>query len=191
MLGGAIVFSRPYCSPVFVDKAIITIRAGKGGNGAVSFRREKFEPKGGPNGGNGGDGGNVVFVTEPGLTTLYDFRFQKLWAAQNGDDGGRKQCSGLGGQDLIIKVPAGTLIFNRDTGELMHDMKPDETVVLAKGGRGGWATSTSSAPPTRRPATPSPANPARSSTAASSSSSSPTSASSASPTPARARSSRR
>jgi GTPase len=123
---------------VFVDKAIITIRAGKGGNGAVSFRREKFEPKGGPNGGNGGDGGNVVFVTEPGLTTLYDFRFQKLWSAQNGDDGGRKQCSGLGGQDLIIKVPAGTLIFNRDTGELMHDMKPDETVVLAKGGRGGW-----------------------------------------------------
>lgn len=123
---------------MFVDHANITIRAGNGGNGAVSFRHEKFEPKGGPNGGNGGDGGNVVFVTEDGMTTLYDFRFKKLWAARDGDSGGRKQCSGLTGEDLIIRVPPGTLIHNRDSGELMHDMKPGETVILAKGGKGGW-----------------------------------------------------
>ncbi|MCX5691702.1 MAG: hypothetical protein NTV94_18245, partial [Planctomycetota bacterium] len=119
---------------MFVDHANITIRAGNGGNGAVSFRREKFEPKGGPNGGNGGNGGNVVFVTEDGMTTLYDFRFQRLWAAKDGDAGGRKQCSGLTGEDLIIPVPPGTLIFNRETNELMHDMKPGDTIVVAKGG---------------------------------------------------------
>jgi GTP-binding protein len=123
---------------VFVDHANITIRAGNGGNGAVSFRREKFEPKGGPNGGNGGNGGNVVFVTEDGMTTLYDFRFQRLWAAKDGDAGGRKQCSGLTGEDLIIPVPPGTLIYNRETNELMHDMKPGDTIVVAKGGKGGW-----------------------------------------------------
>ncbi len=123
---------------VFVDQAIITIRAGKGGDGAVSFRREKFEPKGGPNGGNGGDGGSVVFVTDEGLTTLYDFRFQRLWAAKDGDPGGRKQCSGLTGTDLVIKVPPGTLAFSRETGELVHDFKPGDTVILAKGGKGGW-----------------------------------------------------
>ncbi len=123
---------------MFVDHANITIRAGNGGNGAVSFRREKFEPKGGPNGGNGGNGGNVVFVTEDGMTTLYDFRFQRLWAAKDGDAGGRKQCSGLTGEDLIIPVPPGTLIYNRETNELMHDMKPGDTIVVAKGGKGGW-----------------------------------------------------
>jgi GTP-binding protein len=144
---------------VFVDHSNITIRAGKGGDGAVSFRREKFESKGGPNGGNGGDGGSVVFVAENGLTTLYDFRFQRLWAAQDGDAGGRKQCSGITGEDLIIRVPPGTLIYERATGRLMHDMKPGDKVVLAKGGRGGWGNehfkrSTNQTPRTAEPGTP-------------------------------------
>lgn len=130
--------SRILLGHVFVDQAIITIRAGKGGDGAVSFRREKFEPKGGPNGGNGGNGGNVVFKAEDGLTTLYDFRFQRVWAAPSGENGGRKQCSGLAGEDLIIRVPAGTLIFNSVDGSLMHDIKPGDTIVVAKGGKGGF-----------------------------------------------------
>jgi len=123
---------------VFVDQAIITVRAGSGGDGAVSFRREKFEAKGGPNGGNGGDGGNVIFVAEAGMSTLYDFRFQKLWKAPNGEPGGRKQCSGLAGEDLLIHVPPGTMIYHRDSGELMVDLKPGDRVTVAKGGRGGW-----------------------------------------------------
>lgn len=125
-------------SPVFVDQANIRVRAGSGGNGSVSFRREMFEAKGGPNGGNGGDGGNVIITADSGMSTLYDFRDQKLWAAEDGDPGGRKQCTGHNGADLIMRLPAGTLIYNDMTGELMHDLKPGETVVIAKGGRGGW-----------------------------------------------------
>lgn len=148
----------PYYPPVFVDHANITVRAGRGGNGAVSFRREKFEPKGGPNGGNGGDGGNVVFVAADGMSTLYDFRFQKLWKAANGDEGGRKQCSGLTGTDLVLKVPPGTMVFNRDTGELMADIKSGDTVIIAKGGKGGWGnehfkTSTYQTPRVAEPGT--------------------------------------
>jgi GTP-binding protein len=123
---------------VFVDQAIIKVRAGAGGNGSVSFRREMFEAKGGPNGGNGGDGGNVVIVAEPGMSTLYDFRDQKLWAAQNGEPGGRKQCTGANGEDLIIRLPPGTLIYNAETGDLIHDLKQGDSIVIAKGGRGGW-----------------------------------------------------
>ncbi len=123
---------------MFVDQAIITIRAGKGGDGAVSFRREKFEAKGGPNGGNGGDGGNIVFKAESGMNTLYDFRFQRIWQAPNGDNGGRKQCSGLTGEDLVIQVPAGTLLYNQEDGSLLHDIQPGDVIVVAKGGKGGW-----------------------------------------------------
>jgi GTP-binding protein len=123
---------------VFVDQAIITIRAGKGGDGRVSFRREKFEPKGGPNGGNGGKGGDVIAQAEPGMTTLYDLRYETTYAAQDGENGGFKQCSGLYGQDLILKLPPGTMIFNHTTGALVHDLKPGERVVIAKGGKGGW-----------------------------------------------------
>jgi len=123
---------------MFVDQAIIKVRAGNGGDGCVSFRREKFESKGGPNGGNGGDGGSVVVQAEEGLSTLYDFRHQALWPAQHGEPGGRKQCSGAAGQDLIIRLPPGTLIYNHQNGELVHDLKPGDRVIIAKGGRGGW-----------------------------------------------------
>jgi len=123
---------------MFLDQAIITVKAGDGGPGCVAFRREKYEPKGGPAGGNGGDGGNVVLQAEDGMSTLYDFRGNPLWAAKNGDPGGGKQCSGATAPDLVIKMPAGTLIYNHATGVLMHDLKPGESVVIARCGTGGW-----------------------------------------------------
>ncbi|MFZ4576221.1 MAG: GTPase ObgE [Phycisphaerales bacterium] len=123
---------------MFVDRATIRIKAGHGGAGAVSFRREKGEPKGGPNGGDGGEGGSVVFVAEDGLTTLYDFRFQRDYFAANGEAGGRKQCHGGNSQDLLIRVPPGTLVYNHITGELMHDIQQGETWLAAKGGKGGF-----------------------------------------------------
>jgi len=123
---------------VFVDQAIITLRAGNGGNGAATFRREKFDPKGGPNGGNGGDGGDVVLQAEPGMSTLYDFRNQAVWAADDGENGGGKQCSGGRGQDLILKLPPGTMLFDSQADTLVHDLKEGERVIIAKGGRGGW-----------------------------------------------------
>ncbi|MFO0831305.1 MAG: GTPase ObgE [Phycisphaerales bacterium] len=123
---------------MFVDRAIITIRAGDGGNGAVSFRREKAIPKGGPDGGNGGDGGDVILQAEGGMSTLYDFKHQVRWEARNGDNGGGKQCSGLRGEDLVLKLPPGTMLFNEENGELLHDLKDGERVIIAKGGRGGW-----------------------------------------------------
>jgi len=123
---------------VFVDRAIIKVRAGKGGDGCVSFRREKFESKGGPDGGNGGDGGHVFLFADEGLSTLYDFRHQAEWKAQDGEAGGRKQCSGAAGKDLIIRVPPGTLAFNHETGEQLCDLAPGQTVRIAQGGVGGW-----------------------------------------------------
>jgi GTPase len=123
---------------MFVDRASIIIRAGNGGHGAVSFRRMKYEPKGGPDGGNGGDGGDVILQAESGMTTLYDFKFQRTWAAQDGDKGGRKQCSGLRGEDLILRLPPGTMLFDEATGALVHDLQPGEKLIIAKGGRGGF-----------------------------------------------------
>jgi GTPase len=123
---------------VFVDQAIITVRAGHGGAGKVSFRREKYIPKGGPNGGDGGKGGDVVLVAEDGMHTLYDFRGVPEWAAKDGDPGGKKQCIGRDAEDLIIRLPPGTLVYNDETGETMADLKPGETVIIAKGGKGGW-----------------------------------------------------
>lgn len=114
------------------------MRAGNGGNGRVAFRRELGAPKGGPNGGDGGNGGNVVVMAEEGMSTLYDYRGTPLWVAPHGDMGGQKQCHGLAGEDLIIRLPAGTLIYNNQSGDLIHDLKPGETFVLAKGGRGGF-----------------------------------------------------
>ncbi|MBL9001439.1 MAG: GTPase ObgE [Phycisphaerae bacterium] len=144
---------------MFVDQAFITVRAGSGGNGKVSFRREKYEPKGGPNGGNGGDGGCVLFVAEEGMSTLYDLRFQRVWAAKNGEGGGAKQCSGAAGEDLLIPLPPGTLVFDAESGELIHDLKAGERFVIAKGGRGGWGnehfkTSTHQTPRTAEPGEP-------------------------------------
>lgn len=144
---------------MFLDRVIIQVRAGKGGDGRVSFRREKFAPKGGPDGGNGGDGGSVIVRADGGMSTLYDFRGKPEWAAEDGEPGGDKQCSGKAGSDLVLRLPPGTLIYNDETGVLVHDLKPDEEFVLAKGGEGGWGnehfkSSTNQAPKQATPGEP-------------------------------------
>ncbi len=123
---------------MFVDRAKIEIRSGKGGNGAVSFRREPFVPEGGPDGGDGGKGGDIVIVADKNLRTLMDFRYKKKYAAENGQDGMKKKKFGRNGQDLIIKVPQGTVVIDEKTGLVMQDMVEDgQSFVAAKGGRGG------------------------------------------------------
>lgn len=123
---------------MFVDRAKIEIRSGKGGNGAVSFRREPFVPEGGPDGGDGGKGGDIVIVADKNLRTLMDFRYKKKYAAENGQDGMKKKRFGRNGQDLIIKVPQGTVVIDEKTGLVMQDMVEDgQSFVAAKGGRGG------------------------------------------------------
>ncbi len=122
----------------FIDEAIITVQSGDGGRGCVSFRREKFIPRGGPDGGDGGKGGDVVFVTTSGKRTLYQFRFQKHFKAKNGAHGQGKQKTGKNGQDLVIELPPGTLVTDAETGQNIIDLiKPGERLVLARGGRGG------------------------------------------------------
>lgn len=123
---------------MFVDRAKITIKSGKGGNGAVSFRREPFIPQGGPDGGDGGKGGDVVFVADEGMRTLMDFRYKRKYEAEPGQDGMKKKKFGKNGQDLIIKVPAGTLVIDEETGHLMKDLvNHGDRFVAAKGGKGG------------------------------------------------------
>ncbi len=124
--------------PSFVDKAKIHLRAGKGGDGAVSFHREKYVAAGGPDGGDGGRGGSVVFVPDDNMTTLMDFRYKRKYAAEDGANGQGKRCAGKDGADLIVKVPRGTLVRDTESGALMHDMSDGEPFVAAKGGRGGW-----------------------------------------------------
>ena len=126
---------------MFVDKATIKVKAGDGGNGAVTFHREKYVAAGGPDGGDGGKGGDIVFVADDGLNTLVDFRYRRKFAAENGEPGGQKRCFGKNGRDEMIKVPRGTLIYDNETGRLMADMSGDEPFVAAKGGRGGWGNS--------------------------------------------------
>lgn len=122
----------------FVDEARITVHAGKGGNGCVSFRREKFEPLGGPDGGDGGDGGDVILVCDAGLNTLADFRYTRTFRAEHGKGGTGSDCTGRGGKDYFIRVPRGTLVFDTDTGELIGDVvKPGQELLVAKGGRHG------------------------------------------------------
>lgn len=123
---------------MFVDVATIQVRAGNGGNGAVAFHREKYVASGGPDGGDGGVGGNVIFVADDGVSTLADFRYKRKYAAGNGEDGGSKRCFGKKGVDCIIKVPRGTLVYDKESGRLMADISCDEPFVAAKGGRGGW-----------------------------------------------------
>ena len=123
---------------MFIDVATIQIKAGNGGDGAVSFHREKYVAAGGPDGGDGGRGGNVVFVPEDGANTLSDFRYKRKFAAENGQPGGAKRCFGKTGADCVIQVPRGTLIYDNATGRLMADMSGDEPFIAAKGGRGGW-----------------------------------------------------
>jgi GTP-binding protein len=136
---------------MFVDKATIRVRAGAGGNGAVSFHREKYVPAGGPDGGDGGRGGDVVLKTDPNMSTLMDFRYKRKYAASNGADGGAKVCSGKDGESLVIKVPNGTLVRDSESGAIIKDMTNVESFVVAKGGTGGWgnrhfATPTRQAP---------------------------------------------
>ena len=122
----------------FVDKARITVRAGKGGDGAVAFHREKYVAAGGPDGGDGGRGGDVVFVVDDNMSTLMDFRYKRKYVAGNGANGMGKRCYGKDGETLYIKVPRGTLIRDTATNAIIHDMSTGENWVAAKGGRGGW-----------------------------------------------------
>ena len=124
---------------MLVDQATIIVRSGKGGDGKVSFRREKYVPKGGPDGGDGGNGGSVFVVATPGVDTLLDFSGRHHWNAQDGRPGGSRQCYGASGADLEIKVPPGTLIYDADTQELICDLAtPGQRVIVAQGGKGGY-----------------------------------------------------
>ena len=122
----------------FVDKVTITVRAGDGGNGAVTFHREKYVAAGGPDGGDGGRGGDIIFEVDDNMSTLMDFRYKRKYVAANGADGQGKRCSGRVGQSLHIRVPRGTLLRDADSGAIMHDMSSGEPFVAARGGRGGW-----------------------------------------------------
>lgn len=145
----------------FIDEAIISINAGHGGPGAVSFRRETMEPWGGPNGGDGGDGGNVLLVATHNLSTLMDFRYKRKYQAGNGMHGEGTRKAGKDGEDVIVKVPVGTLVRDADTDEILYDLTEElpEPIVLCKGGRGGkgnafFATSTHQAPKFAQPGEP-------------------------------------
>ena len=146
---------------MFVDKATITIISGKGGDGHVSFRREKFVPAGGPDGGDGGNGGSVIFRVDLGMNTLGEYRFRGKYAAENGEDGKKKKMAGKNGEDLVLKVPEGTVIKDAETGKVIIDMSGDtKEYTILKGERGGngnqhFATSTMQAPKYAQPGQPS------------------------------------
>ena len=123
---------------MFVDIAKITIKAGKGGNGAVAFHREKYVASGGPDGGDGGRGGNIIFRVNTNLSTLADFRYKKKYSARNGEDGRGSHCNGKKGEDLYIDVPRGTIIREVESGVIMADMSTEDEVIAAHGGKGGW-----------------------------------------------------
>ncbi|MGE4352630.1 MAG: GTPase ObgE [Oscillospiraceae bacterium] len=122
----------------FVDKATIKVAAGNGGNGVVAFHREKYVAAGGPDGGDGGRGGDIIVSVDDHMSTLMDFRYKRKYAAGNGQDGEGKRCSGKDGESLVIRVPRGTLIRDKESGGIIKDMSDDEPFILAKGGRGGW-----------------------------------------------------
>lgn len=122
----------------FVDKVTINVSSGAGGNGVVSFHREKYVAAGGPDGGDGGRGGDVRVVVDDHMSTLLDFRYKRKYVAQNGADGGGKRCTGKDGQTLTIKVPRGTVLRDAATGEIIQDMSETESFVLVRGGNGGW-----------------------------------------------------
>ncbi|WP_394828486.1 GTPase ObgE [Pendulispora albinea] len=122
----------------FVDSCEVKVVAGRGGNGCVAFRREKYIPFGGPAGGDGGKGGDIVFVTDPGLSTLLDLLYARTLKAQDGQNGMGSDCYGRGGEDLICRVPVGTEVFDKSTGERLFDLdRPNERTVVVRGGRGG------------------------------------------------------
>ncbi len=136
---------------MFVDIAKIHLKAGDGGNGAVSFHREKYVAAGGPDGGDGGRGGDIIFRVDDNLSTLADFRYKRKYSAENGQNGGATRCTGKSANDLIISVPRGTLVRDAESGRLIADISSDTPTVIAKGGKGGWgnmhfATSTRQIP---------------------------------------------
>jgi GTP-binding protein len=143
----------------FIDEAEVHVRAGDGGRGCVAFLREKYKPHGGPSGGDGGDGGEVVFVVDPGLTTLLDFKFQPFIRAGRGEHGRGKEQYGKRGDDREVRVPCGTIVRDAETGEVIADLQePHGRYVVARGGRGGWgnahfATPTNQAPRYAQPGT--------------------------------------
>ncbi len=144
----------------FVDEALIRIQAGKGGNGCMSFRREKFIPLGGPDGGDGGSGGSVFLQADESLNTLSDYRYQVTFRAKNGAGGRGRDCSGKGGEDTVLRVPVGTSAFDEETGELIGELtRVNELLLVAQGGRGGlgnthFKSSTNRAPRQTIPGTP-------------------------------------
>ena len=144
----------------FVDEVLIRVEAGDGGSGCASFRREKYVPRGGPSGGDGGDGGSVVLTVDPGLATLLDLAYPQTLRAGRGEHGRGKEQHGKRGADLVLRVPAGTLVYDADGGELLGDLRAaGEPLVVARGGRGGrgnvhFATSTNQAPRRAEPGTP-------------------------------------
>jgi len=144
----------------FIDEARIKVKAGAGGDGAIAFRREKFVPMGGPSGGDGGDGGSVVLLVDEGLGTLLDFRYRTDYRAKNGDRGGNKDMYGRGAQDLELRVPPGTQVFDDESGRRLADLKTHgQRFVAARGGRGGrgnihFTTSTDRAPRRAEPGQP-------------------------------------
>ena len=144
---------------MFVDIAKIHLKAGKGGDGAVSFHREKYVAAGGPDGGDGGRGGDIVFKADSNLSTLADFRYKRKYAAENGQNGGASRCTGKSAPNLVISVPVGTLVKDAQTGRIIADISDDEPVVIAKGGNGGWgnqhfATATRQVPRFSKPGNP-------------------------------------
>ena len=146
---------------MFADRAKIYIRSGKGGDGHVSFRREKYVPNGGPDGGDGGDGGSVIFEIDEGLNTLTDFRHIRKYCAQDGEQGGKRNCRGKNGMDIIVKVPEGTVVRELESGKIIADMSGENRrQIILSGGKGGngnqhYATSTMQAPKYAQPGQPS------------------------------------
>src|SRR3989475_5852632 len=143
----------------FVDEVLIRVEAGDGGNGGLSFRREKYVPRGGPSGGDGGDGGSVILTVDSGLSTLLDLAYPQTLRAGRGEHGRGKEQQGKRGADLVLRVPAGTLVYDADDGELIGDLRAaGEEVAVARGGRGGrgnmnFATPTNRAPRRAEPGT--------------------------------------
>ena len=142
---------------MFIDFTEVTLEAGKGGKGSVHFRREKFVPKGGPDGGDGGRGGHIIFLTDSNLHTLQDIRYRKKYKAEDGSNGGGSRKTGKCGQDIIIKVPVGTLIREKNSTNIIADLTEDNSsIILCRGGRGGhgnirYKTSTNQAPRISQP----------------------------------------
>ena len=137
---------------MFIDKARIFIKAGNGGNGSISFHREKYVAAGGPDGGDGGKGGNVIFKADSGMTTLMDFKYKRKYLAENGGDGWGKKQRGKNGNDIIINVPCGTLVRDAESNRLLADMSHEgQEVILARGGNGGWGNSHFSTPTRQTP----------------------------------------